>query len=113
MLEGQCDNTEAIPVLYEPQRDDGTVATLDGPLRVEVIGDHPGAGFSLDPTNPLRVYYKSGDSFNEDIDFDVIGDADLGAGVREIRDRFTLHVRPKEATRFGGVVEAAVSKASV
>lgn len=96
--------TEQSRIQANPLDASGNPAQIDAtnPLRAEVVS---GPGRIVDSGAPNQVVLIGGDNPDEVTEFDVIGDADLGSGVVELRDRVTVRVTAPLATQLGlGVV---------
>lgn len=108
-LQGACDNTQKIRVDYQPKGHDRqgneVDARVDGPITAMILSGDDTASVVMDPALPLQVQFLSGD-FPGEVTFGVEADADLGSGIRTIRDTFTLTVSVPviEADTFFGVV---------
>lgn len=104
---GTCTTEQKLPVSVAPETASGHPATIDGALTVTV---RSGSGtVEQDPASPLTFKAVSGD-IAEDTVYDIKADADLGEGVQEITDTFTLTVTSATAANFGFTVGAAEPK---
>lgn len=96
--------TEQTRVQANPLDANGNPAQIDAtnPLRAEVVS---GPGRVVDAGAPNQVVLIFGDSPGDVTVFNVVGDADLGAGVVELSDQVTGTVSQPLATALGlGVV---------
>ena len=92
--------TEQTRVQANPESAPGVPANLDAsnPLRAELVS---GPGRSVASGDPGQVVLIAGDANGDVSEFDVVGDADLGAGTVELRDRVTVSIPVPLATALG------------
>lgn len=112
MAQGTMTNEEKIVATINPRTAAGNPASVDGPVRAENISGDGSVGANL---TPLSIELVSGTQFGTPaepffLEFDLVADADLGQGVREIRERVSLEIVSPEATILGASLGTPLPK---
>lgn len=103
-----CTNEEKIRVTISAKTKGGKPALFDGPPTLTPT-EGSSATVELDPTDPNAFFLVSGDEPG-DSTFLIDGDADLGAGVVDVKDTILLHVIGAQAASVGVVAETPILK---
>jgi hypothetical protein len=109
MIATQFSTEEQVLVTIKPVDVAGKPAKLDGVPKWQILT--PGSGVTLAPAaDGLSCAIISGDEVEEGVIVQVDGDADLGEGIVDLQEQFSVSVIHANATSLGATIAAPTVK---